>query len=294
MHLTIIRFLFITILLSVFTHPLWSQSLKEQFENQEDDLLLNLNRQIKDSGFLKRVDRSWNDFEKYVLNYKDGVYEDTYTFHIPNVWDKNSQKRIDIVDQFFRCSGHKSYRNPKKLNPDIFFHTDGKLLVSSIPYDWQLSQSQNNIELKLVLSSGGIRLFDKLGSVNKKVIKSNCQDVYIELENPLKAYANVTNEEKENFYFKDAKSGKPYKGEISYGWKSHARFISLFVARQCDQIEILSRSYNQISKTEEAKRIKSKIMNKIEQHKRYILWSFKKEEIRYKLDENNLCSNFSF
>ena len=271
-----------------------AESLKDQFEKQDTDLISDLDRQVKEKGFLKYVDRSWNEFEKYVLNYKGDDYGDIYTFVIPNVWVKDAEKWIDIVDQFYKCSNLKSYRDPKIATGNIYFHTDGKFLVSSRPIDVRLVQSGKNIKLEVTsFIGGGIRFFDTLGSVNQKFIKSKCEDVFIELENPLKADVNVTDREKQNFYFKDVKSEKVYKDYIDYGWKRHARFIAEFVKNQCWQVHHLSRS-NEISKTEEAKKIKSKIANKIEQHKRYILWSFKKEEIRYKLDENNLCSNFSF
>ena len=205
------------------------------------------------------------------------------------------EKWIDIVDQFYKCSNLKSYRDPKIATGNIYFHTDGKFLVSSRPIDVRLVQSGKNIKLEVTSFNigGGIRFFDTLGSVNQKFIKSKCEDVFIELENPLKADVNVTDREKQNFYFKDVKSEKVYKDYIDYGWKMHAQFIASFVKNQCWQVHHLSRS-NEISKTEEAKKIKSKITNKIEQHKRYIIWSLKKEEIRTKLDENNLCSNFSF
>lgn len=272
-----------------------AESLKDQFKEQGANLISDLDREIKKKGFLKYLDRSWNEFEKYVLNYKGGDYGDIYTFVIPNVEVKHIGKQIDIVDQFFKCSKLKSYRKPRVATGNIYFHTDGKFLVSSLPYDVRLVQSGKNIKLELTSYNlgGGIRAFDTLGSVNQKFINSKCEDIFIELENPLKKKANVTDREKQIFYFKDVKSGKVYKDYIVYGWKMHAQFIASFVKNQCWQVHHLSRS-NEISKTEEAKKIKSKIANKIEQHKRYILWSFKKEEIRTKLDENNLCSNFFF
>ena len=81
-----------------------AESLKDQFEKQDTDLISDLDRQVKEKGFLKYVDRSWNEFEKYVLNYKGDDYGDIYTFVIPNVWVKDAEKWIDIVDQFYKCS----------------------------------------------------------------------------------------------------------------------------------------------------------------------------------------------
>ena len=268
-----------------------AESLKDQFKEQGANLISDLDREIKKKSFLKYLDRSWNEFEKYVLNYKGGDYGDIYTFTIPNVEVKYTGERIDIIDQFFKCSKLKSYRKPNVATDNIFFHTDGKFLVSSLPYAVSLVQSGKNIKLELTGDRVGIKAFDTLGSVNQKFIKSKCEDIFIELENPLKKKANVTDRETQIFYFKDVKSGKVSKDYIIYGWKMHSQFIAKFVKMQCGQVSHLSRS-NEISKTEEAKKIKSKITNKIEQHKRYIIWALKKEEIRYKLDENNLCSNF--
>lgn len=288
-----IHLLIIIILFTTLVQPLWSQSLKDQFNKQGDDLISNLNSQIKESGYLRKVDRSWKDFEKYVLNFKNGVYGYTYTFYIPYLWDADNQVRIDIVDKFFECSGIESYRGPEKMNPDIYFHTDGKFFASSIPYDLRLSQSEDLINLKLSSSLGGIRLFEELGSINQNIINSNCEDVFIELENPL-SHETFWDSGEETFYYMDNNSKEVYKNKISIGEKDHGTYVTLFVARQCSQIEILSSEWNEISKTEEAKKIKSKIMKKIEQHSDYILWAFRQfysdHKLDWYLDENNLCS----
>lgn len=175
------------------------------------------------------------------------------------------------------------------------FFTDGEYLASYTSR-FQLAQKNNGISVRRSGWGAGVVVFKKIGEVQRRqFIRSKCKDVYIELINPLMKYSEVTDKIEAPFLFK-AVDGYVYKNAggvlapgLVYGWDNHAAFVWGFVNSQCGQVKMLSQK-NAISRTDEARKIKSKILSKVRQHNDYFLWAFKKKfPTSYKRELKNFC-----
>ena len=281
-----------TIILTMLAQPAWAQSLQDQFEKQNNDLVLALNAQIKDSRFAELVDVSWESFEKYVLNFRNDAYGEIYTIDVSWMRDRITKKfTVKPAQQFLKCADIPAFEGWA----DKLFFTDGKYLASYTSR-FKLGQKNNGISVQRSGWGEGVVVFKKIGEVQRRqLIKSKCEDVYIELINPLMKYSDVTDQIEEPFFFK-AVDGYVYKNGggvlepgLVIGWKKHAAFVWGFVKSQCGQVEMLSQK-NAISRTDEARKIKSKILSKIRQHNDYFLWAFKKRfPTQYKRELKNFC-----